>query len=142
MKNVAKALLFDSTGKILVLRRSVTHPHFAFHLDFPGGEVEAGESEAEAVAREILEEAGIVVDPSSLELVHQRQHSDTTEYLVFVGTLAQAQPPATISWEHDQYEWLTHQQILARPLPPNVDSYYQTALQYLQSRSSRDDGDS
>jgi 8-oxo-dGTP pyrophosphatase MutT (NUDIX family) len=42
---VAKALLVDTNGKILLLRRSGTHPHFAYHLDFPGGEVEHHEAE-------------------------------------------------------------------------------------------------
>ena len=39
-KVVAKTLIKDANGLILVLHRSKTHPKFAEHFDLPGGEVE------------------------------------------------------------------------------------------------------
>jgi mutator protein MutT len=59
MKVVAKILLYNSHGRILVLRRGETHPHFPGHLDLPGGEVEAGEQVDQAVVREVREETGL-----------------------------------------------------------------------------------
>jgi 8-oxo-dGTP diphosphatase len=133
MKFVAKAFLINGAGEILVLRRSATHPHFAYHLDFPGGEVEEGEAHSEAAAREVLEESGLQLPASSLHLVHQTQAPSGTVELVFVGKLANAHPKVTLSWEHDQFEWLTAEQLLSKPIPAGVDNYYKTALEYLRS---------
>ena len=36
---VVKVLIFNPEGKLLILRRSKTHPHYPEHVDFPGGEV-------------------------------------------------------------------------------------------------------
>ncbi|HTE22829.1 MAG TPA: NUDIX hydrolase [Candidatus Limnocylindria bacterium] len=133
MKIVAKVLLIDSDGRILLLRRSNTHPRFAHHHDFPGGEVEQGESHTEAVIREVLEESGLKLPLSLLQPVHQRHVLDGTLELVFAAKLAGPRPEVTLSWEHDQYEWLTSEQILNRPVPSGVDSFYETALQYIRS---------
>jgi 8-oxo-dGTP diphosphatase len=131
MKIVAKALITDNAGRILVLRRSSTHPRFAHHLDFPGGEVEQDESESEAVAREILEESGLQIPPASLELAHQRQMPDETTHLIFRTNLAVASPRIILSWEHDEHEWITPAQLLKRPAPSSADSFYETILRYL-----------
>jgi 8-oxo-dGTP diphosphatase len=48
-------------GKILVVRRARAPAHGLFSL--PGGVVEAGETLAEAVAREVREETGMAIEP-------------------------------------------------------------------------------
>src|ERR1043166_299381 len=48
-------------GRILLVRRARAPGRDLFSL--PGGVVEAGETLAEAVAREVLEETGIAVEP-------------------------------------------------------------------------------
>jgi 8-oxo-dGTP diphosphatase len=135
MKIVAKALLIDSDNNILVLRRSSTHPHFAHHLDFPGGEVEPGETEIDAVMREIREESGIELSAPSLNLAERALSPTGTLHLIFTGTLDAAQPAVTISWEHDQYEWLSQERLLAYEIPEGVDNYYTTVLRYLSNHS-------
>ena len=52
----------NSEGLYLVLYRSNTHPLFPGHIDFPGGEVEPEEIPEVAVAREIQEETGLLVN--------------------------------------------------------------------------------
>jgi ADP-ribose pyrophosphatase YjhB (NUDIX family) len=51
-------------GRILVVRRARAPGRDLFSL--PGGVVEAGETLAEAVAREVLEETGLTVEPVQL----------------------------------------------------------------------------
>lgn len=138
MNIVAKALLIDANQNILVLRRSGTHPHFAYHLDFPGGEVEPGEAEIDAVVREIWEESGIVLPDSRLELAHQTMSPGGSLYLMFTGALEDARPNVVVSWEHDQHEWLPREQLLSRPIPANVDSYYMMVIDYLQDLDQAD----
>ena len=137
MNAVAKVLLFNAAGGILLLRRSATHPRFPHHLDFPGGEVETGEQAAQAVAREIREETSLTVPATSLKLVYEKMSPDGRPYLVFTGFApSDTSPKITLSWEHEGFEWLTAAQLLAQPLLANVDQYYKTVLEYLKTLAS------
>jgi mutator protein MutT len=71
------ALVHDDTGRLLVVRRA--HEPAAGHWSVPGGRVEPGESDEQAVVREVLEETGLHV------VVGLR-----------VGTVQRAGPDATI----------------------------------------------
>jgi len=133
MIHVAKALLFDTNKKILVLRRSESHPRFANHLDFPGGLVEEDEHSDQAVAREIDEEVGLKIEDSQLNQVYSKQVNSGHHYMVYQANLDTETPLITLSWEHDKYEWVTLKELLNRELPDGVDDYYLTALEYLQS---------
>lgn len=135
MKPVAKVILFDADERILVLRRSGTHPVLAYHLDFPGGDVEDGEEPHTAAVREVYEEAGLELQPAVLELVHQGLSSKLQPHLVYTARLSEKQPAITISWEHDQATWMSHGELLAWELPPRVDGYFLTALEYLKTLS-------
>jgi 8-oxo-dGTP diphosphatase len=59
---VSAAIVRD--GKILVVRRARAPAHGLYTL--PGGVVEVGETLVEAVAREVLEETGMTVEPVAL----------------------------------------------------------------------------
>lgn len=131
MNIIAKAILMDGDGKILVLRRSHTHPLFAYHLDFPGGQAEQEEAGVEAVVREIFEETGLVIDDALLELAHEKRMSERAHYVVYVARLNESEPQIAISWEHDQFEWLSRSDLLAREAPASVDRYYTTVIDYL-----------
>ncbi len=56
---VAAAVIRDAAGRILLTRRA-DHTHQGGLWEFPGGKLEAGESAAHALARELAEELGIV----------------------------------------------------------------------------------
>ena len=71
------ALVHDDEGRLLVVRRA--NEPAAGRWSVPGGRVEPGESDAQAVAREVLEETGLHV------LVGLR-----------VGTVQRSGPDATI----------------------------------------------
>lgn len=55
---VVAAALFDAQGRILITQRP-TGKHMAGRWEFPGGKIAAGESEQEALARELQEELGV-----------------------------------------------------------------------------------
>jgi 8-oxo-dGTP diphosphatase len=59
---VSAAIIRD--GKVLIVRRARAPARGVFTL--PGGGVEAGETLHEAVAREVLEETGLVIEPIAL----------------------------------------------------------------------------
>jgi 8-oxo-dGTP diphosphatase len=62
---LAAAVLHDGEGRFLLAQRPPGKP-FEGYWEFPGGKVEAGESAAEAVRRELQEELGIEVDANAV----------------------------------------------------------------------------
>lgn len=66
----SSAVIFDSTGdKVLLTRRSDNG-----QWDIPSGGIDPGESAAEACAREVLEETGLVVEVIRLIGVYTTPH--------------------------------------------------------------------
>ena len=57
---VVAAALHDRRGRVLIAQRPAGK-HMAGRWEFPGGKVAAGESEAQALARELREELGVEV---------------------------------------------------------------------------------
>jgi 8-oxo-dGTP diphosphatase len=58
------AVVHDAAGRLLLIRRG--HAPSAGLWSVPGGRVEPGETEAEAVVREVAEETGLRVVPRSV----------------------------------------------------------------------------
>ena len=81
-------MLFDERGAILLIRFVVMRPagEFVFWA-LPGGEIEAGETEIEAAAREVREELGLeltVAGPvyrDSNQFWHQGEMQDNVDFL-------------------------------------------------------------
>jgi 8-oxo-dGTP diphosphatase len=61
-RRTARVLLLDEAGRVLLIRLVVLRPcgDFTFWLT-PGGEIEPGETEAEAARRELNEELGLLL---------------------------------------------------------------------------------
>src|SRR5688500_6852088 len=116
MKTVAKTLLFDQNNRVLILYRGHTHPRYAHHADFPGGEVESEESPTEAVCREIEEETGLLVHPELIDDVLAKKINDRLTHIVCVAKLESSTPAINLSWEHARHEWITLEQLQNKEL--------------------------
>ena len=72
--------------------------------DLPGGHAEANEPPDYTAARELMEETGISVKPSSLQMVKAYQRKDGKMFYVFeLRTVGK--PPVHLSHEHYGYRW-------------------------------------
>jgi len=82
MIRVAAALIFDKQGNFLIAERA--HGKLAGKWEFPGGKIEAGETEEQAVAREIQEELGISVAPKKIVGVFSHTYAEQEVELALV----------------------------------------------------------
>ncbi len=58
------AVIKDARGRLLLIKRG--HAPGAGLWSLPGGRIEPGETDAEALVREMREETGLVIDPGQL----------------------------------------------------------------------------
>ena len=69
---VVAAALFDDSGRVLIAQRPAGK-HMAGWWEFPGGKVAPGESDAQALVRELREELGVDAQPDTeiMTLTHE-----------------------------------------------------------------------
>ena len=72
---VVAAALYDAQGRVLIAQRP-QGKHQAGRWEFPGGKVAPGESEGQALARELHEELGIEVTASRLFMRLEHSYPD------------------------------------------------------------------
>ena len=104
-------LAYDADGRLLLIRRR--HDPGRGVGSVPGGRVEAGESDAEAVVREVAEETGLVVEPGALVGTVRRGPYVIADYrCAVVGGLLQAGDDAT------EARWCDAAALASLPLVP------------------------
>ena len=109
--NVVAGLIFRD-GRLLACQR---HEKSAFPLkwEFPGGKVESGESDADALRRELKEELGISVSAMTFFLEHEHAYPDGPDVsLRFFKILAFAQEVTNLVFQ--RIEWLDLSELAGR----------------------------
>lgn len=109
---VAKTLVYDADGNVLLLVRSNDDVYRAGKFDLPGGQVDDGEEILVGAAREIQEETGLTVDPLSMQLVYahtgtrfsvEANHEVNLVRLYFV--VSKPDSEIRLSHEHTDFRW-------------------------------------
>ena len=109
---VALALFRKSDQKYLLTRRGPGQSG-AGEWEFPGGKIETGESQKQALIREIQEELSIHLDEQDLIYISENlQQYQTKAVQIFLWKLEIDYNPQIILTEHDQSVWLSKDQIL------------------------------
>ena len=103
MASVSLVRVLAGTSVLELLRApEATRPE---QWDLPGGHAEKSEAPSQTAARELYEETGISVKPSTLTLVKAYARTDGKLFYIFeLRTLCR--PPIQISSEHTQYRWI------------------------------------
>jgi 8-oxo-dGTP diphosphatase len=96
---VGAAIVRD--GRVLTARRTAP-ASAAGRWEFPGGKVEPGETEAESLVREIVEELGVRVTVDGW-LAGEQPVGQRYVLRIALASLDDGEPAAT---EHDQVRWL------------------------------------
>lgn len=96
---VGAVALIEYDGRLLALRQSHRRG-----VSLPGGLVEKGEHPAESVAREVMEETGIRIDPGDViatTFETRLRHID-----VLFRVVCDREPEVRVGSEATSYEWL------------------------------------
>jgi len=100
---VVVAAAIERDGRYLAARR--TKPDWAAgRWEFPGGKVEPGESDTDALAREIREELGVEISVGERVPGEWPLHDDLVLHL-YVATLMDGEPQPLD--HHDELRWVT-----------------------------------
>jgi 8-oxo-dGTP diphosphatase len=124
---VVAAALFDAERRVLIAERPAGK-HMAGWWEFPGGKVAEGESDAEALVRELREELGIETraDHELMRLSHE--YSDRTiDLVLWRATLTSGSPQGL---DGQQLKWVDCQSLGGERMLP-ADAPFITALQQL-----------
>ena len=110
-ETVVKILLLNEKYEVLVLQtgKYKEHPEKEHKPDLPGGVVDKGESERDAVVRELYEETGIEIDLTKIILGYTEtgfypKENKSVNKMLYIAYLDHT-PSVSISWEHESCEW-------------------------------------
>jgi 8-oxo-dGTP diphosphatase len=131
---VAKTLVFNEEGKVLLLTRSSSDEHRPGGLDLPGGKVEDGEEILAGAVREANEESGLTLTPSDMHWIYAdtvatyNTDAKSDVNLIRVTFAAKAESPSIVlSHEHEDYAWYT----LEEAIKATEGTRYPDILRYM-----------
>ena len=105
------AVVIQKDGKYLVAQKPVSK---GGDWEFPGGKVEAGESLAQALVREIREELGVEVQPQDVLAAHSIVIQGKTYNIHFISATLLSSDFKLL--EHQAHRWVTKAQLKAIPM--------------------------
>lgn len=114
----------EEGGEILMLHRHENKSQGG-KWGLPAGKMEQGESEQEAMVRELKEETGLIIPPERLgyfDKLYVNHAGRDFIYHMFSAKLS-ARPPVTINdYEHQAYQWIAPQKALSLNLIDDLDA--------------------
>jgi 8-oxo-dGTP diphosphatase len=109
------AALIRAEGQVLLTQRKPGR-HLGLSWEFPGGKVEAGETDVEALERELREELGVAVRVGTL--CYETRHnygSREMHLLVYRARITEGKPQALDTYAA---EWVHEQRLMEREFLP------------------------
>jgi 8-oxo-dGTP diphosphatase len=104
MLEVVAAVIKRQNAYLCVQRGTHRHAYLSDKFEFPGGKMEAGESQEEALIREIREELSLSIKP--LRHLISVPHRYPEISLVLHAWLCEPEPGEPVLSEHKSYVWL------------------------------------
>jgi len=111
---IVTAAVVERDGRFLVTRRQ-DGVHLEGYWEFPGGKLEAGESHAGGLRREMREELDVDVVVGREILAVSHAYADRTVELHFYACDVAGEPAPRLG---QQMRWVTRDEMRALPFPP------------------------
>jgi len=124
---VVAAALFDR-GRVLIAERPAGK-HMAGWWEFPGGKVASGETDAQALVRELREELGVDAQPDAQIMTLTHEYPDRVVDLVLWRVSADGVPRGL---DGQRLKWVDCESLESERLLP-ADRPFIAALQLLSS---------
>lgn len=121
------AAVIERDSKLLICLRP-THKRHGGLWEFPGGKVHDGETDKEAVARELMEELGVETVSVEEVLFTSIDEGGVFEIL-FIPALITGEPTAL---EHADLAWCSRSELPRFPLAPSDRAFAQFVAESLQ----------
>jgi 8-oxo-dGTP diphosphatase len=126
---VVAAALFDAERRVLIAERPAGK-HMAGWWEFPGGKVGPGESDAQALVRELREELGVDAEPDALIMTLTHDYPDRIVDLVLWRATVKSGVPQGLDGQH--LKWVYCDALAAERLL-EADRPFVAALQLVSS---------
>lgn len=117
------AFVTNTQGQVLMLKSPRRDD-----WEFPGGQVEEGETLTMALEREVFEETGIIVTPQSLIGVYSNTKKPSILMLDFVCEYISGEPKTSV--ESLQVEWVAKDDVLSRVKHPSIHGRLKNMLEF------------
>ena len=129
---VVAAALFDASGRVLIAERPAGK-HMAGWWEFPGGKVDAAESDRDALVRELREELGVQVRADAELMTLSHEYPDrVVDLALWRATLEVGEPRGL---DGQQLKWVDCQSLGDERMLP-ADRPFIAALQLVSSAAN------
>lgn len=108
---IAVKALIVSNEKFLIIRRSSQARDNEGAWELPGGRLEFGESPQNALIREVSEEVGLEVSDSRIISSWTFMKNESTQVVGLTFICRVSAGEVTLSHEHDDFIWISKQEI-------------------------------
>ena len=109
MITVLCGIIYNTSGEVFLARRREGKSQ-AGKWEFPGGKLEAGESEAACLQRELLEELGMEVEVQ--ERLGENVHDYVEVQIRLIAYRCKFIQATYVLTDHDEYAWVKPEEIL------------------------------
>jgi|SRR3989344_5532290 len=115
----------EHDGEILLLKRTGDDDEWGTTWCMPGGEIEEGEREIEALLREVREETGLELSPDDATFVAKTyiRHGGFDVVHNFFNVRLEKRFDVRINSEHTEFSWMAPEAALTLELLPDTDGY-------------------
>jgi 8-oxo-dGTP diphosphatase len=136
VQKIVVGSVIENNGRFLVLKRSSKEQIFPNKWELPSGKVEFEEDPNKALIREVFEETGLQTNKCVpfkcthyvIETQEKKRHTIQIIYLATVVNNFSIQ----LSEEHDEYKWISPEEIKQMNTFDDMHSILQEAEQYIK----------
>lgn len=124
----AKAIVVNTTGEVLIIRRSPRSSFWPGSWDLPGGKMDDRERLADTMVREVREETGLTVRASEAVPFHVSHFVKEPFWVTCVTFICPAfEGEVRLSTEHVAHAWVVpgghHGRVYAPAIEEQLDAY-------------------